>query len=132
MTLQHKEELFDHLIINESLQFAILCNSLCLLLCLAPPVFTETSPPEVEVFAGRSVTLNCAAQGNPRPTITWSKDGRPINPQNKVKVGRSLPFYLPCVDIFPTESWVGHIKVLFVHITAWKKKTDLLLTSAHL
>ncbi|RXN19918.1 turtle -like protein [Labeo rohita] len=52
----------------------------------APPVFTETSPPEVEVFAGRSVTLNCAAQGNPRPTITWSKDGRPINPQNKVKI----------------------------------------------
>lgn len=50
-------------------------------------MFTETSPPGVEVFVGRSVTLKCAAQGNPRPTITWSKDGRPINPQSKVKVG---------------------------------------------
>uniref|UniRef100_A0A672LWN6 Immunoglobulin superfamily, member 9a n=1 Tax=Sinocyclocheilus grahami TaxID=75366 RepID=A0A672LWN6_SINGR len=49
---------------------------LCLFLCLAPPVFMETPPAGVEVFVGRSVTLKCAAQGNPRPTITWSKDGR--------------------------------------------------------
>ncbi|XP_016101332.1 protein turtle homolog A [Sinocyclocheilus grahami] len=46
----------------------------------------ETPPAGVEVFVGRSVTLKCAAQGNPRPTITWSKDGRPIKPQNKVKI----------------------------------------------
>ncbi|XP_043106664.1 protein turtle homolog A isoform X2 [Puntigrus tetrazona] len=61
-------------------------GSWTLLSVTAPPVFKETSPPEVEVFAGRSVTLKCAAQGNPRPTITWSKDGRPINPQSKVKI----------------------------------------------
>lgn len=60
---------------------------LCLLSCPAPPVLTETSPPAIEVFVGRSVTLKCAARGNPRPTITWSKDGGPIKPQNKVKVG---------------------------------------------
>lgn len=73
-----------------------LCHSLkdydcflCLFLCLAPPMLTETSPPAVEVFIGRSVTLKCAAQGNPRPTITWSKDGGPIKSQNKVKVGIS-------------------------------------------
>uniref|UniRef100_A0A673KR91 Protein turtle homolog A-like n=1 Tax=Sinocyclocheilus rhinocerous TaxID=307959 RepID=A0A673KR91_9TELE len=61
-------------------------GSWTLLFVTAPPVFTETSPPGVEVFVGRSVTLKCAAQGNPRPTITWSKDGRPIKPQNKVKI----------------------------------------------
>uniref|UniRef100_A0A671RLK1 Protein turtle homolog A-like n=1 Tax=Sinocyclocheilus anshuiensis TaxID=1608454 RepID=A0A671RLK1_9TELE len=61
-------------------------GSWTLLSVTAPPVFTETSPPGVEVFVGRSVTLKCAAQGNPRPTITWSKDGRPINPQSKVKI----------------------------------------------
>ncbi|XP_059394669.1 protein turtle homolog A-like isoform X2 [Carassius carassius] len=65
-----------------------------LLSVTAPPVFTETSPPGVEVFAGRSVTLKCAAQGNPRPTITWSKHGRPINPQSKVKImDGSLSFH---------------------------------------
>lgn len=45
-------------------------------------------------------------------------------------------FYLPSVDIFPIESWVGHIKVLvfflvfhLVYITAWN--FFLLLASAH-
>uniref|UniRef100_A0A8C2JZX7 Immunoglobulin superfamily, member 9a n=1 Tax=Cyprinus carpio TaxID=7962 RepID=A0A8C2JZX7_CYPCA len=61
-------------------------GSWTLLSITSPPVFTETSRPRVEVFVGRSVTLKCAAQGNPRPTVTWSKDGRPIKPQNKVKI----------------------------------------------
>lgn len=61
-------------------------GSLTLLFVTAPPVLTETSPPAIEVFVGRSVTLKCAARGNPRPTITWSKDGGPIKPQNKVKI----------------------------------------------
>ncbi|KAK7125952.1 hypothetical protein R3I93_021358 [Phoxinus phoxinus] len=61
-------------------------GSWTLLYVTAPPVLTETSPPAIEVFVGRSVTLKCAARGNPRPTITWSKDGGPIKPQNKVKI----------------------------------------------
>lgn len=52
----------------------------------APPVFTETPPPAVEVFVGRLVTLKCAARGNPRPTITWSKDGVQIKSQINVKI----------------------------------------------
>uniref|UniRef100_A0A673HF46 Protein turtle homolog A-like n=1 Tax=Sinocyclocheilus rhinocerous TaxID=307959 RepID=A0A673HF46_9TELE len=67
-------------------------GSWTLLSVTAPPVFTETSPPGAEVFVGRSVTLKCAAQGNPRPTITWSKDGRPINPQSKIMNG-SVSFH---------------------------------------
>ncbi|XP_056109232.1 protein turtle homolog A isoform X1 [Rhinichthys klamathensis goyatoka] len=61
-------------------------GSWTLLFVTAPPVLTETSPPAIEVFVGRSVTLKCAARGNPQPTITWSKDGGPIKPQNKVKI----------------------------------------------
>ncbi|XP_067289830.1 protein turtle homolog A [Pseudorasbora parva] len=61
-------------------------GSWTLLFVTAPPVLTETSAPAVEVFVGRSVTLKCAAQGNPRPSITWSKDGGPIKHQNKVKI----------------------------------------------
>ncbi|XP_077099061.1 protein turtle homolog B isoform X2 [Siphateles boraxobius] len=61
-------------------------GSWTLLFITAPPVLTETSPPAIEVFVGRSVTLKCAARGNPRPTITWSKDGGPIQSQNKVKI----------------------------------------------
>uniref|UniRef100_A0A671QVE6 Protein turtle homolog A-like n=1 Tax=Sinocyclocheilus anshuiensis TaxID=1608454 RepID=A0A671QVE6_9TELE len=67
-------------------------GSWTLLFVTAPPVFTETPPPGVDVFVWRSVTLKCAAQGNPRPTITWSKDGRPIKPQNKIMNG-SVSFH---------------------------------------
>ncbi|XP_067254185.1 protein turtle homolog A isoform X4 [Chanodichthys erythropterus] len=67
-------------------------GSWTLLFITAPPMLTETSPPAVEVFLGRSLTLKCAARGNPRPTITWSKDGGPIKPQNKIMNG-SVSFH---------------------------------------
>lgn len=62
-------------------------TALCLFVCPAPPVFTETPPPDVEVFLGKYVTFKCAARGNPRPMITWSKDGVQIKFQNNMKVG---------------------------------------------
>lgn len=36
------------------------------------PVFTETPIP-VEANMGDKVTLNCMAEGNPTPQITWTK-----------------------------------------------------------
>ncbi|XP_061118059.1 protein turtle homolog A-like [Conger conger] len=40
----------------------------------APPKFTKTPPPVIQVMQGDSLGLTCAAQGNPHPTITWTKD----------------------------------------------------------
>ncbi|XP_026075436.1 protein turtle homolog A-like isoform X1 [Carassius auratus] len=98
-------------------------GSWTLLSVTAPPVFTETPPPGVEVFVGRSVTLKCSARGNPRPTITWSKDGRPIKPQNKVKitngsvsfhaVSRETSGHYQC-DASNTEGNVSHVTLLKV------------------
>ncbi|KAA0703843.1 Protein turtle -like protein A [Triplophysa tibetana] len=87
----------------------------------APPVFTETPPPAVEVFVGRSVTLKCAAQGNPRPSITWSKDGVQIKSQNNVKngslsvhaVSRETRGMYKC-QVSNTEGEVAHITVVKV------------------
>ncbi|TRY95925.1 hypothetical protein DNTS_017257 [Danionella cerebrum] len=69
-------------------------GSWTLLTVTSPPLLTEISPREIEAFVGRSVTLGCAALGNPRPTITWTKDGQPIKPQHKVKITNgSVSFY---------------------------------------
>ncbi|XP_051972038.1 protein turtle homolog A-like [Xyrauchen texanus] len=69
-------------------------GSWTLLSITAPPMFTETPPPVIEVFVGRSLTLRCAARGNPRPTITWTKDGGPIKPQKILKfMNGSLSFH---------------------------------------
>ncbi|XP_032380766.1 hemicentin-1 isoform X2 [Etheostoma spectabile] len=40
----------------------------------------------VAVTKGGDVTLQCAAEGVPRPAVTWLKDGRPITGQHGAKV----------------------------------------------
>ncbi len=37
-------------------------------------------PETQEAAAGSDVTLPCSVAGHPRPVITWSKDGQPLNP----------------------------------------------------
>uniref|UniRef100_A0A3B4Z1V9 Hemicentin-1 n=1 Tax=Stegastes partitus TaxID=144197 RepID=A0A3B4Z1V9_9TELE len=41
---------------------------------------------DVTVTKGGDVTLQCAAEGVPRPAVTWLKDGRPITGQHGAKV----------------------------------------------
>uniref|UniRef100_A0A3Q3IF92 Immunoglobulin superfamily, member 9b n=1 Tax=Monopterus albus TaxID=43700 RepID=A0A3Q3IF92_MONAL len=52
----------------------------------APPVFIKKPPTFVEVLLGDSLTLSCGAHGNPRPTVVWHKDERPIEKHEKIKV----------------------------------------------
>ena len=40
-------------------------------------------PQNVEVREGNNVTLSCNATGNPEPTISWTKDGSPINSNSR-------------------------------------------------
>ena len=42
------------------------------------PTFIATPKPSV-VIEGQNISLDCAANGNPNPTITWLKDGRIID-----------------------------------------------------
>ncbi|XP_033610053.1 neogenin-like isoform X2 [Cryptotermes secundus] len=45
---------------------------------IMPPVFVAT-PRSSVVIEGSTVTLDCAANGNPRPWLTWLKDGITID-----------------------------------------------------
>ncbi|XP_034035488.1 hemicentin-1 [Thalassophryne amazonica] len=47
---------------------------------------SEEGTDDVTVTKGGSVTLQCVADGVPRPAVTWLKDGRPITGQNGAKV----------------------------------------------
>uniref|UniRef100_A0A3Q4HTJ7 Hemicentin 1 n=1 Tax=Neolamprologus brichardi TaxID=32507 RepID=A0A3Q4HTJ7_NEOBR len=47
---------------------------------------TEGDADEVTVIKGGDVTLQCDAEGVPRPAVTWLKDGRPITGQQGAKV----------------------------------------------
>uniref|UniRef100_A0A8D0EDJ4 Immunoglobulin superfamily member 9B n=1 Tax=Salvator merianae TaxID=96440 RepID=A0A8D0EDJ4_SALMN len=52
----------------------------------APPTFTETPPQYVEAKEGSSITLTCMAFGNPKPTVTWLKEGDLLGANNKYQV----------------------------------------------
>lgn len=53
----------------------------------APPVFVKTPPIFLEALQGDSLMLTCSAHGNPRPTVTWEKDGTPVDRQHGIEVG---------------------------------------------
>ncbi|KAK5623484.1 hypothetical protein CRENBAI_013418 [Crenichthys baileyi] len=62
-----------------------------LLSVTAPPTFTKAPPPSIQALVGSRLSLDCAANGNPTPTITWLKDGRVIARANYQGGVLSLP-----------------------------------------
>ncbi|KAM4548643.1 hemicentin-1 isoform 1-T1 [Odontesthes bonariensis] len=47
---------------------------------------SEGDVEDVTVTKGSDVTIQCAAEGVPRPAVTWLKDGRPITGQHGAKI----------------------------------------------
>ncbi|XP_061659761.1 protein turtle homolog B isoform X1 [Syngnathoides biaculeatus] len=52
----------------------------------APPTFTETPPQYVEAKEGGSIILTCIAFGNPKPSVSWLRDGNLLISNAKYKV----------------------------------------------
>lgn len=62
-------------------------NSLAFLISVRPSIkHSESDSDDVVVIKGANVALQCAAEGTPRPAVTWLKDGRPITGQRSAKV----------------------------------------------
>ncbi|XP_051719377.1 protein turtle homolog B isoform X5 [Ctenopharyngodon idella] len=52
----------------------------------APPTFTDTPPQYVEAREGGSITLTCTASGNPKPVVTWLREGDQLTSNRKYTV----------------------------------------------
>ncbi|XP_068572104.1 protein turtle homolog B isoform X1 [Cebidichthys violaceus] len=52
----------------------------------APPSFTATPPQYVEAKEGGSTMLSCSAQGNPKPMISWLREGEELATDAKYSV----------------------------------------------
>ncbi|XP_034789977.3 protein turtle homolog B isoform X2 [Pan paniscus] len=52
----------------------------------APPTFTETPPQYIEAKEGSSITMTCTAFGNPKPIVTWLKEGTLLGASGKYQV----------------------------------------------
>lgn len=60
----------------------------------APPTFTTTPPQYVEAKEGGSTLLTCSAQGNPKPIISWLREGEELAASGKYKVRQTNLLYL--------------------------------------
>lgn len=59
------------------------------MLCLtAPPsiIGNHRTPENISVVEKSSVSLNCEASGIPLPSITWLKDGWPVNLSSSLRI----------------------------------------------
>ncbi len=56
----------------------------------APPTFTDTPPQYVEAKEGGSITLTCTAFGNPKPSVSWLREGSLMVSSAKYKVPNFL------------------------------------------
>ncbi|XP_052472950.1 protein turtle homolog B-like isoform X1 [Carassius gibelio] len=52
----------------------------------APPTFMDTPPQYVEAREGGGITLTCTAFGNPKPVVTWLRDGDQLTNSKKYTV----------------------------------------------
>nr|XP_057942520.1 protein turtle homolog B-like isoform X2 [Doryrhamphus excisus] len=52
----------------------------------APPTFTDTPPQYVEAKEAGSITLTCMAFGNPKPSVSWLREGNLMVTSAKYKV----------------------------------------------
>ncbi|MEQ2298224.1 Protein turtle B [Ameca splendens] len=55
-------------------------------LSTAPPSFIATPPQYVEAKEGGSTLLSCSAQGNPKPMISWLREGEELATNSKYSV----------------------------------------------
>lgn len=40
----------------------------------------------VQTFTGTSVTLQCQAEGSPKPVVSWSKNGQPLASKGRISI----------------------------------------------
>uniref|UniRef100_A0A8C8E0M1 Immunoglobulin superfamily, member 9Bb n=1 Tax=Oryzias sinensis TaxID=183150 RepID=A0A8C8E0M1_9TELE len=77
---------------KKSLLFSIIYYCFCFsIYCLplyssAPPTFTDTPPQYVEAKEGGSITLTCMAFGNPKPSVSWLREGNLMVSSAKYKL----------------------------------------------
>nr|XP_053648909.1 roundabout homolog 2-like [Cherax quadricarinatus] len=54
------------------------------------PTIRSLAPPEQHVTKGTSLTLECQAEGNPKPIIHWSRQEGPLPSGQSTQLGRNL------------------------------------------
>lgn len=75
--MNEKEKFFSDMT-SYDIKYNIFLLYFSLIPALEPPRITE-HPQDVMVKRMEPTTLNCQSVGSPTPTITWFKDGFPVN-----------------------------------------------------
>ena len=61
-----------------------------LLVVVSLPRFTHKPPAKIVTFTGKTMTLNCSAEGDPQPVISWRREGGQLPRDRTVMTDGSL------------------------------------------
>ncbi len=76
-------------------------------LCLLVPPEIEQQQTEFIVVQDRELVLPCRASGTPPPTVSWEKDGKPINPGDyRYRILRSGWLAIPITQMENSGSYM--------------------------
>jgi hypothetical protein len=53
-----------------------------------PPKMLDYSPQSFHQPLGSNVTIFCRAEGSPKPSVSWTKDGRPVRLSSRVSLNK--------------------------------------------
>lgn len=56
-----------------------------------PNIAGESTPQDVSVLQNRQVTLECRSDAVPPPTLTWLKDGQPLQVDTQTNIRLYVP-----------------------------------------
>lgn len=75
----------------------LLKSSSVFFILLVPPSIRTSGPAERSVILHKSISLECISSGIPPPSLTWLKDGRPVDiTLGHLKVGTWIEWILFC------------------------------------
>jgi len=74
---------------------------------MSKPVFTKKLGSAITINPGVPYSIECAADGQPRPVIVWTKDGVPLKQFNAIKYK-----YVVCIHLSYCIHYLLYMAVL--------------------
>lgn len=92
----------------------------CLCLLSVSPSIVGIREENVTVVVNNFISLNCEATGLPPPTLSWFKDGRPVQASTNALIMPGTHAYWQIIEGLHSVHWI-HIthKSLFLHSTSY-------------
>ena len=71
----------------------------------------------VQTFTGTQLTLECLAEGSPKPKVSWAKDGEAIDSKRRVSVNEDGKVIIKNTRVSDTGTYICEAKSVIGEMT---------------